>query len=116
LPYYRSVERAIIVLRSTFGPKREEVTGGWRKKNDNFHNLYSSPNMFSVITLKRMRCAGHVGRTRKTRNAYQILMGKSEGNDRLEDGVVERIVTDIRTRTGYIWLKTETSGELLCTR
>jgi hypothetical protein len=45
-----------IVLRRIFGPKREGVTGGWRK----LHNLYSSPSIIRIIKSRRMRLAGHV--------------------------------------------------------
>jgi hypothetical protein len=49
------------VLRRTFGPKRDEVTGDWRKlHNVEFHNLYSSPNIIRTIKSMRMRWAGHV--------------------------------------------------------
>jgi hypothetical protein len=38
------------VLRGIFGPKREEVTGGWRKlHNEGLHNLYTSPHIIGVI-------------------------------------------------------------------
>jgi hypothetical protein len=48
------------VLRRTFAPKREEVTGGWIKLyNDELHGLYSSPNI-RVIISRRMRWAGHI--------------------------------------------------------
>jgi hypothetical protein len=44
------------VLRRIFGPKRDEVTGGWRKQhNEELHNLYSSPSRFRMIKLRRMR-------------------------------------------------------------
>jgi hypothetical protein len=43
------------------------------------HNLYSSPNIIRTIKSKRMRWVGHVARMRATRNAYRILVGKSEG-------------------------------------
>jgi hypothetical protein len=49
------------VLRRIFGPKRVEVTGGWRKlHNEELHGLYSSPSI-GVIKLRRMRWAGHGG-------------------------------------------------------
>jgi hypothetical protein len=49
------------VLRRIFGPKREGVTGGWRKlHNEELHNLYSSPNIIRIIKLRRMRWVGHV--------------------------------------------------------
>jgi hypothetical protein len=51
------------VLRRIFGPKRDEVTGEWRKlHNEELHGLYSSPNIVRVIKSRRMRWAGHVAR------------------------------------------------------
>jgi hypothetical protein len=51
------------VLRRIFGPKRDEVTGDWRElHNEELHNLYSSPNIISVIKSRRMRWAGYVAR------------------------------------------------------
>jgi hypothetical protein len=48
------------VLR-IFGPKRDGVTGGWRKLyNEELHNLYSSPSIIRIIKSKRMRWVGHV--------------------------------------------------------
>jgi hypothetical protein len=68
------------VLRRIFGPKRDEVTGDWRKlHNEELHNLYSSPNIIRMIKSRRMRWEGHVGRMGETRNAYRILVGKPEG-------------------------------------
>jgi hypothetical protein len=44
------------VLMRIFGPKREEVTGGWRKlRNEELHNLYSSPSTIRMIKSRRMR-------------------------------------------------------------
>jgi hypothetical protein len=49
------------VLRRIFGPKRDEVTGGWRKlHNEELHKLYSSPSIIRMIKSRRMRWAGHV--------------------------------------------------------
>jgi hypothetical protein len=51
------------VLRRTFGPKRNEVMGDWRKlHNEELHNLYSLPNISRMITSRRMKLAGHVAR------------------------------------------------------
>jgi hypothetical protein len=51
------------VLRRIFGPKRDDVTGDWRKlHNDELHNLYSSPNIIRMIKSRRMRWTGHVAR------------------------------------------------------
>jgi hypothetical protein len=48
---------------NTFGPKWDEVTGGWRKlQNEELHNLYSSPSIIRIIKLRRMRWAEHVAR------------------------------------------------------
>jgi hypothetical protein len=46
------------VLRRIFGPKRDGVTGGWRKLyNKELHNLYSSPSIIRIIKSRRMRWA-----------------------------------------------------------
>jgi hypothetical protein len=51
------------VLRRIFGPKRDEVTGAWRKlHNEELHSLYSSPSIIKMIKSRRMRRAGHVAR------------------------------------------------------
>jgi hypothetical protein len=51
------------VLRRTFGPKRDEVTGGWRKLvNEELHNFYYSPSIIRMIKSRRMRWVGHVAR------------------------------------------------------
>jgi hypothetical protein len=43
-------------LRRIFGPKRDEVTGDWRKlHNEQLHNLYSSPSIIRVIKSRRLR-------------------------------------------------------------
>jgi hypothetical protein len=52
------------VLRRIFGPERDEVTGEWRKlRNEELHDLYSSPSIIKIIKVRRMRWAGHVART-----------------------------------------------------
>jgi hypothetical protein len=49
------------VLRRMFGPKRDEVTGSWRKlHNEELHGLYSAPSMIWGINARRMLWAGHV--------------------------------------------------------
>ena len=54
------------VLKRIFGPKRDEITGEWRKlHNEEPNDLYCSPNIFRVIKSKRMRWAGHVARMRE---------------------------------------------------
>jgi hypothetical protein len=52
-----------MVLRRIFGPKRDGLTGRWRKLyNEELHNLYSSPIIIRIIKSRRMRWAGHVAR------------------------------------------------------
>jgi hypothetical protein len=83
------------VLRRIFGPKRDEVTGEWRKlHNEGFHNLYSSPDTIRQVKSRRMRCAGHVARMGEERKVYKVLVGKPEGKRplgrprrRWEDGI-----------------------------
>jgi hypothetical protein len=66
------------VLRRIFGPKRDEVTGGWRKlHSDEIRDLYSSPSIIIVLKLRRMRWAGHLARTRY-KNVYRLLVGNLE--------------------------------------
>jgi hypothetical protein len=69
-----------MVLRRIFGPKRDEVTGDWRKlHNEELRNLYSSPKVVRMIKSRRMRWAGHVPRMREKKNAYMLLVGKLNG-------------------------------------
>jgi hypothetical protein len=66
------------VLRRMFGPKREEVAGGWRRlHNEEFHNLYASTNFIRVIKLRRMRLEVHVARMGDMRNAFNILVTRT---------------------------------------
>jgi hypothetical protein len=68
------------VLRRTFGTKREEVVGGWRRLyNEEHHNLYSSPNIVRVMKSSRIRWAGHVAYMGEMKNKCNILTGKPEG-------------------------------------
>jgi hypothetical protein len=49
------------VLRRMFGPKRDEVTGEWRKlHNEELRDMYSSPSIIRIIKSRRMRLVGHV--------------------------------------------------------
>jgi hypothetical protein len=68
------------VLRRIFGPKRDEVTGEWRKLHSKeFHILYSSPNIISLIKARRIRRAAHVARMGEQRKVFKVLMRKQEG-------------------------------------
>jgi hypothetical protein len=67
------------VLRRLVGPKRDEVTGDWRNPhNKELRNLYSSPNIITMIK-SRMRWEGHGARMGEKRNVCRILVEKLEG-------------------------------------
>jgi hypothetical protein len=70
------------VLSRIFGPKRDEVTGEWRKlHNEELHDLYSSPIIIIIIKSRRMRWKGNVARMREKNKAYRLLVGsQSEGD------------------------------------
>jgi hypothetical protein len=68
------------VLRRIFGPKRDEVTGEWRRLHKKeLYAVYSSSNIIRLIKSRRLRWAGHVARMGPRRIAYRVLMGKPEG-------------------------------------
>jgi hypothetical protein len=83
------------VLRRIIGPKRDEVTGEWRKLyNEELHNLYLSPDIIRQVKSRRMRWVGHVARMGEERKLYKVLVGKPEGKRphrkprrRWEDGI-----------------------------
>ena len=68
------------VLRRIFEPKRDEVTGEWRKlHNEELNDLYFPPNIIRVIKSRRMTLLGHVACVGKVRGVYRVLVGKPEG-------------------------------------
>jgi hypothetical protein len=68
------------VLRRIFGPKRDEVTGEYRKlHNEELNDLYSSPSIIGVIKPRRMRWAGHAARMGERNVLYRFLVEKPEG-------------------------------------
>jgi len=69
-----------MVLRRIFGPRRDEVTGEWRRLHkEELNDLYSSPNIVRVIKSRRMRWVGHVERMGEEREVYRVLLGKPDG-------------------------------------
>jgi len=69
-----------MVLRRIFGPRRDKVTGEWRRLyNEELNELYPSPNIVRMIKSRRMRWAGHVARMGEEREVYNVLVGKPEG-------------------------------------
>ena len=66
--------------RRIYGPRRDEITGEWRKlHNEELNDLYSSPNIVRVIKSRRMRWAGYVARMGERRGVYRVLLGNPVG-------------------------------------
>jgi hypothetical protein len=110
------------VLRRIFGPKRDELTGEWRKLHtEKLHDLYSSTDITRQIKSRRVRWAGHVARMGEERKLYKVLVGKSEGKRppgrprrRWEDGIRMNLrETGLGVWIGFDWLRIGTGGELL---
>jgi hypothetical protein len=82
------------VLRRIFGPKRDEVTGEWRRIYDEeFNDRYSSANIIRLIKSRRMRWVGYLAHIKDKRCAYRLLVGKPGERDHFEDpGVDGRII------------------------
>jgi hypothetical protein len=109
------------MLRRIFGPKRDEMTGEWRKfYNEELRDLYFSPSIISIIKSRRLRWAGHVARMGEKRNAYRLFVGNPERKRPL-GRPRHRWVDNIRILkmwegvmwTGLVWLRIGTGGELL---
>jgi hypothetical protein len=70
------------VLRRIFGPKKNDITGEWRRlHNDELYDLYSSPNIIWMIKSRRMRWVGHVVRMGDRRGVHRMLVGSSEDRE-----------------------------------
>ena len=113
------------VLRRLFGPKREEVTGEWKKLyNEELSDLYSLPITVRVVKSTRMRWAGHVGSMGEGRGVHRVLVGKPEGKNHWEDPDVDGRITlrwifrkwEGVVGTGWSWLRIGTGGGRLLVR
>ena len=70
------------VLRKMIGPKRDKITGTWRRlHNEELNDLYSSPNITQVIKSRRMRWAGNVALMGERGGAFIVLVGNPEGRE-----------------------------------
>jgi hypothetical protein len=77
------------VLRRIFGPKRDEVTEGWRKlHNEELHNFYSSPSIIRTIKSRRMRWARHVARMKRRGMHVGCLWKSQKGRYHWEDKAI----------------------------
>jgi hypothetical protein len=110
------------VQRRIFGPKRDEVTGEWRKlHNEELHNLFSSPDIIRQVKSRRMRWVGNVVCIGEKRKLHKILVGKSEGKrphgrprSRWEDGIrMDLGEIGFGVWIGFNWLRIGTGGRLL---
>jgi hypothetical protein len=73
-------------VRRVFGPKRDVVTGEWRKlHNEELHDLSFSPIIVRVIK-SIIRWAGHVARMGMGRGVYRVLVGKLRERDHYVEG------------------------------
>jgi uncharacterized protein YjiS (DUF1127 family) len=83
------------VLREMFEPEREEVAGNWRRlHNEEFYNLYTSPNILRVIKSRRMRYVEQVAHMEQMRHTV-FWLGNLKGRDHLEDiGIDGNIILD----------------------
>jgi len=74
------------VLRRIFGPRRDEVTGEWRRlHNEELNDLYCSLNIVRVIKWRRMRWAGHMARMGKERGCISSWWGNRWERDQWGD-------------------------------
>jgi hypothetical protein len=111
-----------MVLRRIFGPRRDEVTGEWRRlHNEKLNDLYSSPNIVRVIKWRRMRWTGHVARMGEERGCIGSLWGNRREGDQWGDlGVDGWIILgricrrrDVGMWTGLGWPRIGTGGRRL---
>jgi len=92
-------------LRRIFGPKKNEVTGEWRRfHNEELNDLYSSPNIVRVIKSRRMRWAGHVAHMGEVRGCIESCWGNRREGDHWGDlGVDGWIILEWISRR-WMWV------------
>jgi hypothetical protein len=102
-----------------FGPKRDEVTGEWRKlHNEELNDRYSSPNTVRVIKSRRIRWAGHVARMGREEVYTWFWCGNLRQRDHLGDSGIDGWIIfgwifrkrDLKVWTGSSWLSIGTGG------
>jgi len=107
------------VLRRIFGPRREEVTGEWRRlHNGELNDLYSSPIIVRMIKSRRMRWAGNVARMGEERGCIGSWWGNRKERDHRRDLDVDGWIIlgwisrrwDVGIWTGLGWSRIETGG------
>jgi hypothetical protein len=106
------------VLRRIFGPKGEEVAGGWRRlHHEELHNLYALRNIITVMKPRRMRWLGRVVRRGEMRNAFKFLSENVKGRHHSEDLTIDgKVILEwiLGNRVGRCgtsaWLRIGTSG------
>jgi len=103
-----------MVLRRIFGPRKDELTGEWRRlHNEELNDLYSSPNIVQVIKLRRMRWAGRVARMGEDRRCIGSWWGNPREGDYWRDLNVDGWISrrlDVGIWTGLGWPRRETGG------
>ena len=106
-------------MRRIFGPKRDGVTGEWRKlHNEELNDLYCSHNIVRAIKSRIMSWAGHVARMEEGRGVHKVLLAKPEGKRplgisrcRWED-IIKMDIQEVGRGwgTGWSWLRIGTVG------
>jgi hypothetical protein len=96
------------VLRRIFGPKRDEVTGKWRRlHNKELHSLYSSPDIIRVIKSRRLRWAGNAARMAKgkmhTRFSVENLRERNHLKNACVDGRILNLISE-KWNGGMDWI------------
>ena len=97
------------MLRRIVGPKRDEVTGEWRKlHNEELNDLYCSTNIVRVIKSRRMIWAGHAALMGERKGIYRVVVEKPEGKRIILRWIFRK--WDVRVWTGTSWLRIGTDG------